>query len=183
MSETKRIKNIVWTELTYACYWEQYISRYIGYKYDLNKLYSIITIVLSSISAFFISLSKGEYSWATWVGMACIVIVPIIQIVNNSQKHVMMDVETASLMLKLRSMYLKYYNDLARLYLDIDDLDLNDEEIKDRYFKLRDSAREIEKLKDSLNIWKLNRVNCHAFEQMNKRLEHKFNAQFSDKNG
>lgn len=59
-----------------------------------------------------------------WVGMAYIVIVPIIQIVNNSQKHVMIDVETTSLMLKLRSMYLKYYNDLARLYLDINDQNL-----------------------------------------------------------
>lgn len=56
--------------------------------------------------------------------MAYIVIVPIIQIVNNSQKHVMIDVETTSLMLKLRSMYLKYYNDLARLYLDINDQNL-----------------------------------------------------------
>lgn len=182
MDKTERIKNIVWTELTYSCYWEQYISRYIGYKYDRNKLYSIVTIILSSISAFFISLSKEEYSWATWVGMACIVIVPIIQIVNNSQKHVMMDVETASSMLKLRSMYIEYYNDLARLYLDIDDLNLNNEEIKDRYFKLRDSARDIEKLKDSLNIRKLNHVNQHALEQMSKRLEHKFKAKTPEKN-
>ena len=56
--------------------------------------------------------------------MAYIVIVPIIQIVNNSQKHVMIDVETTSLMLKLRSMYLKYYNDLACLFLDINDQNL-----------------------------------------------------------
>lgn len=55
-------------------------------------------------------------------------------------------------------------------------------EIKDRYSKLRDSARKIEKLKDFLNIRKLNRVNLHAFEQMSKRLEHKFHAQFSNKN-
>lgn len=52
MDKTERIKNIVWTELTYSCYWEQYISRYIGYKYDRNKIYSIVTIILSSISAF-----------------------------------------------------------------------------------------------------------------------------------
>lgn len=47
---------------------------------------------------------------------------------------------------------------------------------------LRDSAREIEKLKDFLNIRKLNHVNLHAFEQMSKRLEHKFYAQCSNKN-
>lgn len=78
-------------------------------------------------------------------------------------------------------MYLEYYNDLARLYLDIDDLNLNNEEIKDRYFKLRDSARDIEKLKDSLNIRKLNHVNQHALEQMSKRLEHKFKAKTPEK--
>lgn len=178
MSETKRIRTIVWAELAHACYWEQYISRYLGYKYDFNKFYSIITIILSSMSALFVTLSKEKGDWAIWAGMACIVMVPIVQIVNSSQKHVMMDVDTASSLLRLRSMYLEYYNNLARLFLDIDDLGLPDEAVKDRYFKLRASAVEIERLKDSLNIRRLNRVDGHALEQMNLRLSHKFGVAY-----
>jgi hypothetical protein len=174
MNETKRMRSIVWAELAHACYWEQYISRYLGHRYDFNKLYSILTIVLSSLGAFFIALSKSEYEWAVWAGIGCVVTVPVVQIVNSSQKHVMMDVDTASSLLRLRGLYLVYYDELARLFLDIDDLSLSEEQIKDRYFSIRRSAVDIERLKDSLNISRLNKVDRHAMRQMNKRLSHKF---------
>ncbi len=76
---------------------------------------------------------------------------------------------------QLRLKYLEYFDKLELLYLDIHDKNLCIDEIKERYYKIRELDLGIENLKDCLNIKKLRRPSKRGEKEALKRLSRKYN--------
>ena len=148
-----KIEELVWYELIHAKYWEQYISDYTGSKIDRRKFYNIIAISFAII---------GGSTWGTWKALDVEWVTPVMfglmgiaQILSAIQKNVIIDNETIQSLTKLRTSYISYFNKLERLFIKIEDKQLDKIQIEEEYFSLRETVYPIEELKDTLNINKL----------------------------
>lgn len=174
MSDNKRdtIELLLWNELVHAKYWEQYISQYIGYKKDWRKGFSIATIVLSVI---------GASSWKLWslpaIGewstMIIFGLVAICQLLSSIQKEVVIDNDTFQSLIKLRALYIAYFNKLEHLFIDNEN-ELAQDIVEERYFSLRETVYPMEELKDSINIPELKNVKEKGEKEVIKYLHTRY---------
>lgn len=176
MSTISRIEQIVWYEMVHAAYWEQYVSQYISHKHDKRVIYNTIILILSTVGASSFSLWELVPKGKQWVPVVLFGIMAITQLVSVCKKNVVIDDDTLCKLRKLRVMYLGYLNKIERLYIDIKDKNLDNEEIKDRYYSIRETVYPIEDLKDSLNIKKLKKPNEKGQYEMEVRLSRKFDT-------
>jgi hypothetical protein len=151
-----KIEELVWYELIHAKYWEQYISDYTGSKMDWRKFYNIIAISFAII---------GGSTWGAWKALDVEWVTPVMfglmgiaQILSAIQKNVIIDNETIQSLTKLRTSYISYFNKLERLFIKIEDNQLDKFQIEEEYFSLRETVYPIEELKDTLNISKLKTI-------------------------
>lgn len=105
MAEISRIERIVWSELVHAAYWEQYLSQYVGYKYDWRKRYNIILLILSTVGAASFSAWKLIPNGEDLIPSILFALMAVTQLIAVCQKHVTIDDETAR---KLRELRIKY---------------------------------------------------------------------------
>jgi len=151
-----KIEELVWYELIHAKYWEQYISDYTGSKMDWRKFYNMIAISFAII---------GGSTWGAWKALHVDWVTPVMfglmgiaQILSAIQKNVIIDNETIQSLTKLRTSYISYFNKLERLFIKIEDNQLDKIQIEEEYFSLRETVYPIEELKDALNISKLKTI-------------------------
>lgn len=174
MSEDKReiIEILLWNELVHAKYWEQYISQYIGYKKDWRKRFSIATIALSVIGASSWKLwsMPGVGEWSTMIIFG---LVAAFQVLSSIQKEVVIDNDTFQSLMKLRSLYIAYFNKLEHLFIDNEN-GLEREFVEERYFLLRETVYPIEELKDNINIPELTKVKEKGEKEVIKYLRTRY---------
>lgn len=99
----------------------------------------------------------------------------ITQLFAVFQKNIVISEETANNIRQLRLKYIEYLDKLELLYLDIHDKKLSIDEIKERYYKIREFDLLIENLKDCLNIKKLKRPSKRGEREALIRLSKKYN--------
>lgn len=167
------IELLVWHELVHAKYWEQYISRYIGRKIDWRKWFSILTVALSVIGASSWKLWEllSGYEWVTPMIFG---IVALMQVFSAIQKEIVIDNDTLQSLIKLRALYIAYFNKLERLFLDNDNNSLNKKEVEEAYFILRETVYPMEELKDTINIPELKSIKKDGEKEVTKYLKSRY---------
>ncbi|WP_106831139.1 hypothetical protein [Parabacteroides pacaensis] len=172
-NERNRIKELLWYELVHAKYWEQYISRYISHKIDWRKRFNIATVILSIVGASTWKLwaVPGIGAWASTI-IFCLV--ALLQILSAVQKDIVVDNSTLQSLIKLRTMYIAYFNKLERLFIDVENKNLSPVDIENQYFSLRETVYPIEELKDSLNIRELRDVKKGGEKEATKYLNSRY---------
>lgn len=146
------IEKMIWYEMIHAKYWEQYLSDYSGYKIDIRKWINILTLVLSTIGASSWAAWKSLPEGCEWIPSVIFALMGLGQLVSILQKNVIADNNTLQSLYRLRTLYISYFNQLERLYIENNTFAFNENELIEKYYKLRETVYPIEELKDSLNI-------------------------------
>lgn len=164
------IYTIVWNELVHAKYWEQTISKYSSVKKFWRNCVSAIILILSTMGAATYpiwSLSPGS----ELITFILLVLISIGQLIMSITPFITLDDEALLSLSRLRCMYISYFNKIERLFLDIYECRISKKEAEEKYYKIRECVYPIEKLKDSINIKYLKRVDKHAMKETMKYLE------------
>jgi len=175
MSENPKIEDLLWYELVHAKFWEQYLAEYTTYKQDYRKIYNIITMIFSVIGASTFPLWKLCSSIEEYIPSIVFGIMAILQILAIFQKNLSSTNEELMNMIKLRGMYIHYFNKLECLYLKTFK-EYDEGQLIEEYYTLRDSTDKIEALKDSLNIHPNKRSLKKGEQEARSYVEIRFNA-------
>lgn len=169
----KLINNILFDELVQAKCWEQYASEYVGRKIDFRKWFNVVSIALALV---------GGSTWgvwqsldANWVSPVIFALIGVSQLLSAVQKNIVVSDDTLKDIMRLRTMYLEYFNKLEALYLDMREERITDIEAEKRYFILRESVYRIEELKDSLNIDTIDKLNEEVQARVNDYIYIRYN--------
>lgn len=166
------MREIIWYEMGHAKFWEQYLAEYTTYRLDYRKWYNIITMILSVVGAATFPLWKAMEN-NTYVPSIIFGIMAIAQLLAVFQKNMVVDSEQLQKTIQLRSMYISYFNRLERLFIENEEGIHNGDELRNRYYELRETTISIEALKDSLNIHPkknvLKKGEERAIEYLNRR--------------
>ena len=177
MADDKReiIELLLWNELVHAKYWEQYISRYIGRKIDWRKWFNIATIILSVIGASSWKLWDllNGYEWVTSMVFG---LVALLQVLSAIQKEIVIDNDTLQSLVKLRALYIGYFNKLERLFLDNENETFTKQEIEESYFTLRETVYPMEELKDTINIPGIKEIKKKGEREVIKYLKSRYDC-------
>lgn len=169
------IERIIWTELVYSAYWEQYISQYVSHKYDWRKIYNSILLILSTIGASSFKIWELIPNGEQWIPIILLSIMSLVQLLSILQNSIVDSDDTIKKLIELRIKYLSYLDKIESLYVGIiaNDKIVNDD-IKKKFYEIRKEKYHIEDLKDSLNIKKLKLPNKKAQQEMETRLARKY---------
>jgi len=153
MAETEKIETLIWYEMGHAKFWEQYLAGYSTHKLDYRKWYNITTMILSVVGAASFPLWKLiPESRAYYMPGIIFGLMAIAQILAIFQKNTVVDNDQLQDIIKLRGMYITYFNKMERLYVNTSEDRLTTDEAMNTYYQLRETTLPIEALKDSLNI-------------------------------
>lgn len=167
------IYDIIWTELTHAKSWEQYISDYYGSRVDMRRYYNITSILVSLVGVLILNIPNiNKYNWVIVIAFSISIIA---QLLSALQKDVVVDNDTLLKMGKLRSMYIGYYDLLEKLFIQMVENNLSKDECEVRYYELRNEAYPIEVLKDELNFKEKKRLLKRTYARVDNMLNKKFN--------
>jgi hypothetical protein len=159
------IENIIWYEMIHAKYWEQYLSDYTGLKITKRKWLNITILMLSTIGASSWSAWKLLPEGTEWLPSVIFGIMGVVQVFNVFQKNITVENTTLESLYRLRSMYISYFNKLERLFIESEAHKYSQNELIEKYYKIRETVYPIEELKDSLNITQI--------EMLDKNIEGK----------
>jgi hypothetical protein len=140
------IRDKIWYELVDAKYGEIYLAYYINRCKNVKKTFRIVTLVFSA---------GGVFGWKIWEPIALIacVIIAGIQLLNLIENQIVASDDELIKIGELRSLYLKYFNKLERLWTDFEGGTVRDEDASSQFFALRKGLKEkIEKLDNELHI-------------------------------
>lgn len=152
LEETSLMRKVLWYEMVHAKFWEQYLAEYTTYKLDYRKWYNIITMILSVVGAATFPLWKITPENSPYVPSIIFGLMAIAQILAVFQKNMAVDNEQLQGIIKLRSLYIIYFNSIEKLYIENEEDKYTEEELKEKYYQQRETTIPIEALKDSLNI-------------------------------
>lgn len=169
-----KVSQMIWFELVYAAYWEQYLSQYIRHKHDRRQTYACILLVLSTVGASSFKLWELVPAGTQWVPVALFSLMAVVQLLSVLQRGVTLDADTESKLRELRELYLTYLFRLERLYLDLSSGSINETEARDEFFSAKEARLHIEQLKDSLHIKKLHKPHVRGQREMEIRLSRMF---------
>jgi len=175
MVETKKIEDIIWYEMGHAKFWEQYLAEYSTYKLDYRKWYNIATMILSVVGAASFPLWKLiPDDLAYYMSGIIFGLMAIAQILAIFQKNMAVDNDQLQGIIKLRGMYITYFNKMEQLYVNTSEDRLTTDEAMTAYYQLREMTLPIESLKDSLNIHPKKSVLKKGEEKAQKYIECRF---------
>lgn len=129
----------LWIELTQAKFNIEYANLYAERQRTLLRYSNIFVLVFST---------GGIMGWAFWdnIPLIACVVIGVVSLVRHIQPQLIMtekqiyDLETIS------NFYISYYNKLERLWYDYDDGQIDYENLKAEFFKIKNSESEINSL-------------------------------------
>ncbi len=143
------IRDMIWPEMHHAKYGDNYLVHYIGRQKTKRKWFKIITLIFSS---------GGVFGWSIWQNgvfpvIACgiIALVQLISLVENQLIHTDNDLEKVA---ELRNKYISRFDDLEKLWLDLDADRLNEQKATLKFYQLRKNGADIESTDNKLDIQK-----------------------------
>ncbi len=149
----------IWYEFTHAKYGEEYLSLYISLQYNLKKAFEIIVLVFST---------SGVLGWELWKPIAWIalILLSLIQIFSLISTKILRTDKEIEKISKLRQMYVSYFNELEKLWIDLKDDVIDSNAAKKEFYNLRKSIKEpIESLDNEIGIKKWKRLKRKADEE------------------
>lgn len=140
------IKDNVWTDFVHHKFGDEYLIRFISLQKEFRRWFKIITLLLS-----------GGGIWAAFDDLkqytiVCCAIIGAIQIISLMEGLIIRSEKDIEEIGNLRIMYYKHWNRIEKLYHCLDTI--NAEDCKERFFKLRQKAKEIEELDNKINVKK-----------------------------
>lgn len=156
----------IWYELVDMKYGELYLSKYVGFQHRLKMTFKIITLVLSLTGIF------GWKYFEDYVLLILIIIcvIQLLSLIGNQIIRTDKEVEEIS---ALKMMYTRYFNNLERLWDELQSERKTDNEAIDIFYQLRTSAWEpIDELDCKLDIkrykWLMSRTEEETQNYLNK---------------
>jgi hypothetical protein len=146
----------IWYEMVQMKFGEKYLALYISLQYQLKKYFKIATLVFSG---------SGILGWKLWQPIAWIalILIAIVQILSLIENQIIKSDKEVSDIIKLRELYLKYFNKLEKLWVDYNSSEITEKEASRLFFKYRTSDHQtIESLDNKLGIKKWKKLESNA---------------------
>ena len=146
----------IWYEMVQIKFGEKYLALYISLQYQLKKYFKIATLVFSG---------SGILGWKLWQPIAWIalILIAVVQILSLIENQIIRNDKEVSDILKLRELYLKYFNKLEKLWVDYNLSDITEKEASILFFKYRAKDHQIiENLDNKLGIKKWKKLESKA---------------------
>ncbi|MCG6191463.1 hypothetical protein [Maribellus maritimus] len=146
----------IWYEMMQIKFGEKYLAFYLSLQYRFKKIFKILTLVFSG---------SGILGWKLWQPIAWIALVLIasIQILSLIENQIIRSDKEIGDIAKLRELYLKYFNKLEKLWVDLDTSKITEDEASQLFFRFRSKDFQIiEKLDNTLGIKKWKKIEKKA---------------------
>lgn len=130
------MRNRIWVELTQAKHNIEFSTLYLECQRKRLRYFNIAVLIFSS---------GGIMGWKLWDGLpvaACIIIATI-SLLRLLQPHIIMGDKQIANLDVIQKFYTEYYNKLERLWFDSEKASLQDQEISDIFFTIRNTENEI----------------------------------------
>lgn len=157
------MKNKIWYEFVNYKYGDEYLILYLSRLQTSRKYTNIVTLVFST---------SGVLGWTFWKFLPIVscVLIAIIQIFKLIENQIIPSEKDIEQVVLLRNQYNKYWNQVEKLWIEYNSNKIDDDRAKKCFYKLRETAIEIEKLDNKLNIQHLNSLKKKAEFQTNNYL-------------
>jgi hypothetical protein len=146
----------IWYEMTQIKYGDSYLSLYISLQYQIKKYFKISTLIFSG---------SGILGWKLWQPIAWIalVLIAVVQLLSLIENQLIRNDEEINKISKLRELYVKYFNKLEKLWVDLEQNKIDEKKASDIFFQNRKIDQEkIESLDNKLKIRKLKTIEKRA---------------------
>lgn len=137
--------NKIWFEFIHTKHGDDYLVLYLKRLRETRKIVNISTLVLSG---------SGVFSWTIWTYLPVVtsIITAIIQLFRLIENQLVPSDKDIEQIAKLRDMYFDQANKLERLWVEYNSGKISESEATNRFFELRDAAKEIKTLNNKINI-------------------------------
>ena len=135
-----QIRNKIWHDLADAKCGEEYTILYLARQRTIRKWFKIVTILLSAggIVSAFKSATIPSIITCSFIGIA--------QLATSIENHIIHSEEALDNLGKIRHLYYERANKLGELWDLLQNDKISEDEASSRFYSLRESASEIEKL-------------------------------------
>lgn len=135
---------------------EVYVGLYLSVQRSFRKLYTVVTLILSSAG-----LALGWKLGAIYPMIAC-VLIAVMQILRLMETQVVISEAGIDKLCELREKYTTYFHKLEHLWMESESDRLQDAEITRQFYDLRQHAAVIESLDSKMQIWQFTRLSRKA---------------------
>lgn len=154
------MKEKIWYEFVHYRHGDDYLILYVNRLKSSRKWTNIMTLIFST---------SGILSWKLWqylpaITCGLIAFLQLFKLIENQIIPTDKDIEQTTI---LREKYFSYWNNAEKLWIEFKYNKLSEEEVQNKFFKLRESSHEIESLDNKLNIQKLTKLQDKADIQTN----------------
>jgi hypothetical protein len=144
----------IWHEFIDKRYGDEYLCRYVARQIEIRKWFKIVTILLSATG---IWTAIKSFTIPTIISLSVIAIVQLATLVENFVIHSEKQIEDLG---NLRLLYYEQWNRLEKFFITYGNY--SEKEAADKFFELRDVAKNMEDLDNKLNIKKIKRLASKA---------------------
>jgi hypothetical protein len=136
----------IWYDLVHTKFGDEYLVLYLSHQRKIRKWFKILTILFSA-GGIFSAFQSARIP--TIISCVAIGIVQVATSIENFIIHSENDLENLS---KLRLLYYSRSNKIEELWHSFTTKKLSEEDATNEFFLLRNSAKEIEELDNTLNV-------------------------------
>lgn len=135
----------IWYEFVHFKHGDDYLVLYMKRLKSVRKTVNISTLVFST---------SGIFSWTFWIYLPVVTscftaIIQLFRLIENQIIPSDKDIEQVA---RLRDLYFDHANKLERLCIDYRNKELTEQQATDRFFELRETAKEIKTFNNKINI-------------------------------
>ena len=148
------LRNAVWTDFLNAKFGDEYLILYISRQRYIRKLFKVVTVLLSAggIWSAFNELKAFTVISCTAIGA--------VQLITSVETYIIHSEKDLDELCSLRLMYYTHSNKLEELWHNL--TALTEDEIRDRFFRIREDAKKIEELDNKINVRSHNKLKLEA---------------------
>ena len=135
----------IWYEFVHYKHGDDYLVLYMNRLKTVRKTVNISTLIFST---------SGIFSWTFWIYLPVVTscLTAIIQLFRLVENQIIPSDKDIEQVAKLRDMYFDHANKLERLCIDSRNKEITEQQATDRFFELREAAKEIKTVNNKINI-------------------------------
>lgn len=124
------MRNRIWSELTQSKHNIEFICLYIEYQNNKIKFFNIFTLIFSS---------AGVLGWKFWDYLPLIscIIISLVSLLKLIKPHFIPTEKEIINMDKIHEFYEDYYNKLEKLWYNLENNIINEQEATDKFYKIK----------------------------------------------
>jgi len=140
------MRDKIWYEMTHTKMGDHYLSLYLNRQRAIKKYYTIFVLVFSV---------GGVFSWAFWSSIPTVIAcasMGLMQLIRLTENQFLLTDNDISKVGDLRSLFISYFNELEKLWVDSESGRITDEKVSEEFYLLRKMGAEIEASDNKLHI-------------------------------